>query len=171
MTSQQVTIRQAKPYDVSNLCRLLEQVWHDAEGEYPEPDQYRVINWVTSIINDGYVVVAEKSGRLVGTIALTNYQFPWSPKWYLYTDWMYVSKSFREGGVFDALLTAIHAYADERKAPIFGGIHSGKYPMLKDRLMQQRGYKYLGGQFLRTQMSDDSDEEIEDGLRIEEDYG
>ncbi len=161
---QKVTIRPAKPYDVSNLCRLLEQAVWDGEGLYPEPDQHRAINWVTGILNDGFVVVAEKSGRLIGTIALTNYQFPWAQKWYLYVDWLFVSKSFREGGVFDGLMKVVHAYADERGAPIFGGITSGRDARLKDRMMQMKGYAYLGGQFIRDLTLEGKD----DGQREED---
>ncbi len=158
----QVKIRKAKPYDVSNLCRLLEQAVFDGEGFYPVPNEYLAINWVTSILNEGYVVVAEKAGRLIGTIAITNYHFPWSHKRYLYVDWMFVSKKFREGKVFSSLLAVIHDFADEENAPIFGGIQSGKDSQLKDRMMQMKGYHYLGGQFMRLEADDD-------GQRIEED--
>lgn len=144
-----ITIRQAKPYDASNICRLLEQMATSDDGLYPDPDQHMVIAWVTSILNEGYVVVAEKSGRLVGTVAVTNFVFPWSPKRYLYVDWMYVSRKFRDGGVFDGIMTGLHAYADKLNAPIFGGISSGRDARLKDRLMQMKGYTYLGGQFIR----------------------
>ena len=161
----QVTIRKGKPYDVSNICRLLEQANNDADGMYPDPEPHMVIQWVTSILNEGYVVVAEKSGRLIGSVAVTNYRFPWSPKWYLYVDWLFVSRNFRDGGVFDGLLTALHAYADERKAPIFGGISSGRDARLKDRLLKMRGYHYLGGQFIRdltVEVSDGKGKENKD---------
>ncbi len=164
-----VTIKQAKPYDVSNICRLLEQAVHDNEGLYPEPDQHMAIQWVTSILNEGYVVVAEKSGRLVGSVAVTNYRFPWSLKWYLYVDWMFVSRKFREGGVFDGLMTAIHAYADERKAPIYGGISSGRDARLKDRLMRMNHYQYLGGQFIRDLQLETTDEQREEDDETEVD--
>lgn len=157
---QQITIREGKPYDVSNICRLLEQAY-DGDNLYPVPDPYLVISWVTNILNEGYVVVAEKSGRLIGTVAVTPYKFPWSRKWYLYVDWLFVSKGFREGGVFDGLLRQLHTYADDRKAPIFGGVSSGKDARLKDRLMQMKGYQYLGGQFIR-------DTEVTDGRREED---
>ena len=165
VTNQQITIRKGKPYDVSNLCRLLEQTIPDGDGYYPEPDQNMAIQWVTSILNEGYVLVAEKSGRLIGTVAVTDFCFPWSPKRYLYVDWMYVSKSFRDGGVFAGLMQALHAFADEREAPIYGGISSGRDARLKDRLMTMNGYHYLGGQFIR----DLSLQEIEDGQREEDD--
>lgn len=150
-----VTIRQAKPYDASNICRLLEQAVNDHEGLYPEPDQHMAINWVVSVLTEGYVVVAEKSGRLIGSVALTNYRFPWSPKWYLYVDWIFVSRNFREGGVADALIRAMSAFADEKGAPIYAGVSSGKDPRLKDRLLKMKGYTYLGGQFIREIASEE----------------
>lgn len=162
--TNQIKIRQAEPLDVSNLTRLLLQAHHDQENLYPDPDEYMALNWVTTVISEGYVLVAEKAGRLIGTVAVTNYRFPWSRTWYLYVDWIYVSKSFREGGVFDALLKALHAYADQGKkpVPIFGGISSGKDPRLKDRLMKMNGYHYLGGQFIREEIADGRREQTED---------
>jgi GNAT superfamily N-acetyltransferase len=157
----QIKIRQAQPLDVSNLVRLLDQSITDDGNGYPPPDYYMAINWVTSILNEGYVVVAEKSGRLIGTIAVTNFRFPWSPRWFLYVDWMFVSRNFREGGVFAGLMKVIHAYADDRGAPIWGGISSGKDATLKDRLMRMSGYQYLGGQFIR-------EPETKDGQRQED---
>ena len=158
----QIKIRRAHPLDVSNLTRLLDQAVQEDEGAYPEPDYYMAINWITGILSEGYVVVAEKSGRLIGSIAVTNYRFPWSPRWYLYVDWLFVSRSYRAGGVFDALMKALHAYADDKGAPVFGGISSGRDATLKDRLMRMSGYHYLGGQFIR-------EPEIDDGQRQEED--
>ncbi len=160
--NQQIKIRQAQPLDVSNIVRLLEHAITDDEGAYPEPDYYMAINWVTSILIDGYVIVAEKSGRLIGSVAVTNYKFPWSQRWFLYVDWLFVSRSFRQGGVFEALMSALHGYADDRGAPIWGGISSGRDARLKDRLMTMNGYRYLGGQFIREPTKV---EEPEDGQR------
>lgn len=147
--SKQIEIRKAKPFDVSAICRLLWKAYTDSDGLYPEPDEARTVNWVTQIVSDGFVVVAAKSGRIVGSIAVTNFQFPWSQKWYLYVDWIYVDRQFRDGKVFPALLSAVHAMADEAQAPIYAGVSSGKDAVLKDRLMQTKGYTYLGGQFIR----------------------
>lgn len=66
-------------------------------------------------------------------------------------EWFFVARKFRTGGVFDALLKAAHAFADERGAPIYAGIQSGRDPTLKDRLMRMKGYHYLGGQFMRLE--------------------
>lgn len=144
-----IKIRPAKPLDVSNLCRLLEEA-HSEGGVYPPTDPHMGLRWITQTLNHGYVIVADVSGRLVGTLALTNFQFPWSPQWYLYLEWLFVQKKFRRAGAFKALIKACHAYADERDAPLIAGVSSAdRNVFLKDRLFQMNGYKYTGGDFIR----------------------
>jgi hypothetical protein len=128
---------------------MLELAYHENEGLYPDPDPAMTAEWVTSTIINGFVIVAEKAGRIIGSVALTNYQFPWSPRWYLSMDWAYITRGFRGDGAFDALVKAASAFADERGAPIYAGVSSGKDSYMKDRLFQMKGYTYLGGQFLR----------------------
>jgi len=145
-----ISIRVARAVDASNLYRLLEEV-HSESPQYPPVDPAMGLRWVTDTLCDGYVIVADLSGRLIGSLALTNYQFPWSRRWYLYLEWLAVYKRFRAEGAFDALMAAAHAYADELKAPILAGVSaSGKDVFIKDRLIQTRGYTYIGGSFIRS---------------------
>ena len=148
-----IKIRKARPLDASNLFRLLTEA-HEETTVYPPTDPAMGLNWISRTLIEGYVLVADVSGRLVGTLALTNYQFPWSPQWYLYLEWLFVQKKFRNDGAFHALLKAAHAYADELKAPMFMGVSSGDAEVfLKDKLFQQSGYIYLGGEFIRRKHS------------------
>lgn len=145
-----IKIRPAKPLDVSNLVRLLTAA-HDESGSYPAVDPHMGLNWITQTLNEGYVIVADVSGRLVGTLALTNFNFPWSPDQFMYLEWLYVQKKFRKGGAFDALIKGCHAFADLHNAPILAGVSSGdKDVFLKDRLFQTKGYRYIGGDFIRS---------------------
>lgn len=148
-----VKIRPAKPLDTSNIARLLIEC-HEGGSAYPPVDHPTGIRWITQTLTEGFVVVADVSGRLVGSLALTNYQFPWSPKWYMYLEWLYVQRKFRKGGAFEALLTAAHAYADENDAPLLAGVSAGDARvMLKDKMFQQHGYQYIGGDFIRSEAS------------------
>jgi GNAT superfamily N-acetyltransferase len=145
-----IKIRPAKPLDTSNLVRLLTAA-HDEAGAYPPVDQRLGLNWITRTLTEGYVIVADVSGRLVGTLALTNYQFPWSPEWYMYLEWLFVQKKFRRSGAFEALIKACHAYADQHNAPILAGVSSADATvMLKDKMFMQHGYQYIGGDFIRS---------------------
>lgn len=148
-----IKIRQAKPLDASNIYRLLVEA-HDEGGAYPPVDPYMGLNWVTRTLTSGYVIVADVSGRLVGSLALTNFQFPWAPQWYMYLEWLYVQKKFRKGGAFDALMKACHAHADEKDAPIMAGVSAAdKDVFLKDKAFQYQGYVYIGGDFIRSSRS------------------
>lgn len=156
-----IKIRPAKPLDTSNIGRLLIEAY-DEGGAYPPVDHTIGLKWITQTLTDGYVVVADVSGRLVGTLALTNYQFPWSPKWYMYLEWLYVQKKFRKGGAFEALLTATHAYADENDAPIVAGVSAAdSRVLLKDKVFEQHGYLYSGGNFIRSEASGRKRQEID----------
>lgn len=141
--------RPAQPMDVANLVRLLNEAYTDQGGVYPEADQHMLLSWVTEVLNTGYTVVIEKSGRIVGSLALVAFQYPWSREWLLNMEWFYVQRRFRRNAAADALLLAAHGFADERGASIVGGISSAKDTTLKDRLMSMRGYTYTGGQFFR----------------------
>jgi predicted N-acetyltransferase YhbS len=145
-----ITVRQAKAYDATNLCRLMEQAYEDQGGMYPEVYPRSMLVWITEVLLSGYTIVAEKSGRIVGSMALTDFTFPWSPRAYLSVEWFYVNKSFRENGTADALITAAHAFADEGNVGILAGMTSAKDPELKDRLMRMKGYTYMGGTFMRN---------------------
>jgi hypothetical protein len=163
----QVTIRQAKPLDTSNLVRLLTAA-HDEAGAYPPVDPAHGLNWITRTLTEGYVIVADVSGRLVGTLALTNYQFPWSPKWYLYLEWLFVQKKFRKGGSFEALIQACHAYADSHDAPLIAGVSSADTKVLfKDKLFKQHGYLYMGGDFIRSEASERNGRQEETGVNAD----
>jgi predicted N-acetyltransferase YhbS len=159
-----IKIRPAKPLDTSNLVRLLTAA-HDEAGAYPPVDQAYGLNWITRTLTEGYVIVADVSGRLVGTLSLTNYQFPWSPKWYMYLEWLYVQRKFRKGGVFEALIQAAHAHADQMNAPILAGVSSADAKvMLKDKMFQQHGYQYIGGDFIRSEANGQQENEAENNV-------
>lgn len=145
-----VKIRQAKPLDTSNLVRLLTAA-HDEAGTYPPVDEAYGLNWITRTLTEGYVIVADVSGRIVGTLGLTQYNFPWSPQVYLYLEWLFVQKKFRKGGAFEALLQASHAFADQHNLPVLAGVSSADAKVfLKDKMFQHHGYKYIGGDFIRS---------------------
>lgn len=142
--------RPAKPFDTVNLMRLITEglETEQEEGTLPPADPHRVLDWVTSVIQNGYGVVIEKSGRIVGSLGLLPVQLPWTAEWALNMEWLYVKQRYR-GGALNALLLAAHAFADDKGAMIVGGVSSGRNTALKDRLMQMKGYIYVGGQFIR----------------------
>jgi N-acetylglutamate synthase-like GNAT family acetyltransferase len=64
--SQQPTLRRAKPLDVVNLYRLLSK--QGKNDSVDRSDEARALAFVLDTITTGFVLVAEKAGRIVGTI-------------------------------------------------------------------------------------------------------
>lgn len=156
-----IVVRKAKAVDASNLYRLLDEA-HDDNPLYPVKDPNLGLQWIANTLSSGYVIVADVSGRLVGSLALTNYQFPFSPQWFMYLEWLYVQKRFRADGTFDALMAAAQAFADEHKAPILAGVSvSGTDVFMKDRLLQMKGFTYIGGVFIRSAQHGQHDQKVE----------
>ena len=144
--------RPAKPTDAVNLFRLLTEAYTTDDGDvYPQIDEERMLRWITeSLCHEyGYVVVIENIGRIVGSLALIPVQYRWSAEWFLNTEWFYVQRRYRKNASTLALLYAAHAFADEHGASIVSEVSSAKDATLKDRLMQTRGYVYMGGTFIR----------------------
>lgn len=153
MTEEQVVLkcRQGTPFDMTNLMRLMEMAYQDGEQyeTYAPVNNEKLMQWVQRVLITGHVFVVEKSGRLIGSISVTPFQFPWSDHWFMNIEWLYVVKKYRSSQVAEALFTALHRLADEQGAPITGAISSVADAEIKDRLMRMKGYTYLGGLFVR----------------------
>jgi len=109
-------IRRATAPDVVNLYRLVSK--QDDFSMLGQPDEARALAFVLDLINNGYVVVAENSGRLVGSIGFAVHQPPPAFKWVLDGEWFFIVPSYRDSGVGADLLDAAIQAADKHSAPI-----------------------------------------------------
>lgn len=121
--------------------------WHDSVGiEYPEPHEDDVLKWVVSIMTNGYVVVAERAGRLIGAIGVQPTPLPFNLKEVVLRDqFFYVSKAHREGGVANALMKKVQAWAAAGRLPLIMNIISGLNTEKLDRFYRIQGGTYAGG--------------------------
>lgn len=148
MSNQSIIIRPGRPTDAGNLVRLVSEAYTD-KVSLPEASPHRCLLWVTEVLTNGYVLVAEKSRRMVGSIAVSNYLFPWSEVPYIRVEWFCVNGKFRRGGTAEALVKALHLFADKNGAPIVAAVQSAEDTALYDRLAGMKGYTYTGGMFIR----------------------
>jgi hypothetical protein len=147
---QAVVIRPGKATDAGNLVRLITEAYTDKVRPFPEANPHRCLLWVTEVLTSGYVLVAEKSRRMVGSIAVVNHRFPWSEVPFIRVEWFCVVGKFRRGATADGLVKALHLFADKNGAPITGTVHSVEDAALLDRLAKMKGYTYTGGAFIRA---------------------
>lgn len=141
-----IVIRNAGPRDASNVVRLLME-WHDSIGiEYPQPIEGDVLKWVVAIMTNGYVIVAERAGRLIGTIGVQPTPLPFNMKEVVLRDqFFYVTKAHRDGGVANALMKKVQAWAAIGRIPLIMNIISGLNTEKLDRYYQIQGGIYAGG--------------------------
>lgn len=149
MSEKKILVRRAVPKDVVNIAKLLTTGWNEQTVEYAPIDDLRGYRWILSIIEEGFVAVADLNGRIVGASCASPYKPAWSHQWMLDMEFLYVMPSFRSAGVTDQLVKAVEGFADSVELPMTFGIQSGDRPLVKDRRMKMAGWMYVGGNFLR----------------------
>lgn len=144
-----VIVRKAKVTDIVNVYKLLQRGWNAQVVEYAEYDEIKGMLWLLSIIEEGFLAVADMSGRIVGAACASPFMPPWSRQWMLDMEFLYVDPACRADGVARELVRAVEAFADKVNLSITFGIQTGERVDTKDRLMKIAGFTYTGGNFLR----------------------
>ncbi|KEZ78297.1 hypothetical protein C41B8_05328 [Salinisphaera hydrothermalis C41B8] len=153
-----IRIRLGKQSDAVAIYRLLEEAYSNSV-DYSPIDENRLMCWITRTIAEGEVWVADLSGRVIGSIALVDFQFPWSERVVLTNSWLYVLKNFKARGTGRKLIEAVVKSADDKGgAPLVIGTHSGSDADWKDEFIGRfDGMVYLGGSFFRPPYGGASD--------------
>jgi len=151
MASKQkkIKVRRAEPKDIVNIAKLLHEGWNEATTEFAPIDDVCGYRWILGILEEGFVVVADLNGRIIGAACASPYRPPWSRKWLIDMEFLYVLPSFRKDGIADSLVRAVENFADNNSAPLTFGIQTEDKPLVKDRMMKMAGWFYIGGNFLR----------------------
>lgn len=113
MAEKKIVIRPATAMDSVNLVRLLKSGYEESAARKIAPfDEQEILRYVSEVINPSnkqmpatYCTVAEKEGRLLGSLALTPRPVPWHPRtWVMMENWFAVAVSNRIKGVDGMLL-------------------------------------------------------------------
>ena len=161
MSTKKIQVRKAEPKDVVNIVKLLKNGWSEQTVDYAPVDDMRGYRWLLTIIEEGFLAVADLNGRIVGAACASPYMPAWSLQWMLDMEFIYVLPSFRDAGVTSNLIEAVQGFADKVKLPMTFGIQTGDRPEVKDRLMKIAGWTYVGGNYIRPstdgQQQDEND--------------
>ena len=144
-----IRVRRAEPKDCVNIVKLLKEGWNEQTVEYAPVEDLRGYRWILDILEVGFIAVADLSGRIVGVAGAAPYQTPWSQTWMLEMEFLYILPSFRKEGVHKGLIDAVEGFADHVNLTLTFTIATGERPLIKDRMMKQAGWNYVGGNFLR----------------------
>lgn len=151
VSKKKIKVRRAEPRDLVNIAKLLREGWNEATTEFAPIDDVCEYRWILNILENGFVVVADLNGRIIGAACAMPYRPPWSLSWLIEMEFLYVLPSFRKDGLADSLIGAVENFADNNSAPLTFGIQTEDKPLVKDRMMKIAGWKYIGGNFLRPE--------------------
>lgn len=142
-----ITITKAGPWDATRIARLLCEWFAVSAVRWPEPEPASLIQWVMHTIENGYVVLAERDGRLFGVAGIQAVFLPWNLQEPVFRDaFFYVPPAHRKNGVANALIEALKLYCSQRGTPLMMEIISGTKATEKlERWYQIRGGRYCGG--------------------------
>ena len=111
------------------------------ESEGTKLDRERVKQGVSAVIDDankGLYLVAEHSGRTIGSLMITREWSDWNNAWYWWIQSVFVLPEFRGQGTFRAMLTKVKEMASEQQ------ISEIRLYVDKDNKQAQEVYAKLG---------------------------
>lgn len=110
------TIRPATASDVVNITRLLKSAWADGPMQVLRVNEAKAIRWVMDSIDGAFILVADLTGRLFGTIAFVPVQPAWSDDWLMSRLWFYARPQLRtREKVLNDLLVAAETFMDQKR--------------------------------------------------------
>jgi hypothetical protein len=111
--SPTIKIRRATPEDVVNIFRLIRK---RTETEQPQflgvPDHHQGMKFLLDLIQNGYVIVADLSGRIVGCLGCSVYEIPYGApgSWVMDGEFISFAPGFEENGTGAALLQNLRKF-------------------------------------------------------------
>jgi GNAT superfamily N-acetyltransferase len=144
-----IKVRAADAEDLSNVYRLMME-WHKSTGiAYPPVEPSHTIAWITNTLIGGRMVVADRAGRIVGALGMSEKGFPWNDRArHMQTEFFFVLPGFRKRGVAAALIDAAKVIAANKGMPLMMSITSGMHAEKVDRFAAIKGGIYAGGNFV-----------------------
>lgn len=149
MSKRLITIRTAQPVDAVKIMQAIRPMMDEAAIEFPPVIEAEAIHWIVNTIANGHVLVAEMTGRMIGSLGLAVRTYPWNSRApFLYNAWFYVHPKFRAGGTAKHLIDKAKAFAAAHdNAAILIDITTAVEAERKDRFMKAMGFTYCGGLF------------------------
>lgn len=143
-----VVVRPAEALDAVNVVKLLRNEWQELGKEGAPPvDEQKALEWVTLVIREHFVLVADLGGRIVGSIALKPLEWPWARGIFMGQLWFYVFPTFRKGDIAARLKVAAEGILDRNQLlGLFRVELAGSLPPIFDRAP---GYRRTGVSYVR----------------------
>lgn len=155
-TSLPAKVRRAKPTDVVNIYRL----WAEEIEQHPlvPADETLALGTVLATTEKGLVVVAEHSGRIVGSIGLDLHRPEFSSESLLACRWFAVVPSYKETTIGLALLKRALAIVDQYGIRVSLSPSSFRDDKRMTRWLKAVGFDVYSTNWLRQNKKSSTDE-------------
>ena len=132
--TRDVNIRLAVQEDLPDVLEIV----HKMGGYYPIPiSDAKVLRTVVGTMKEGFVLVAEVGGRIVGVLGLEARQWWFSDDWFLGDNFFMILPEHRGMEPFAALVKAAQSLSDKTEIPMMLSILNPERTMAKIRLFSQ----------------------------------
>lgn len=151
MTSanSEIKIRPAAALDAANIVRLLKHLWNEETAcTADRVNDWKALQYVIKTLDQGRVLVAELSGRIVGSIACLATQEPWSDESFLEVRWLYALHNLLRYDIEAALLEQAELFSSEQELPLLARVYSYSRDRV-DHFGGREGYVAMGPSYLR----------------------
>jgi hypothetical protein len=150
--SSEIKIRPAAALDAANIVRLLKHLWLE-ETALPADrvNDRKALRYVIETLEQGHVLVAELSGRIVGTISVLVTQEPWSDESLIEVRWLYSITQMKDE-ILKALLGQAEVFADEQGLPMLTRVFRYSWDRV-DHFGERQGYVAMGLGYIRIPLA------------------
>lgn len=141
-------IRESTIFDHTGILLCIIKWIDESPINYPTPNK-ALSEWVHNVLMNGYCVVAEEDGYIVGTTGFSFSHLPWNnEEWILNNEWLHVDSEYRKGGTAKRMIEMGKAFAASKNLPIITGVLNGTELTKKERFLRMIGFQHVGGNFV-----------------------
>lgn len=146
----EAVIRPAGPMDSVNLVRLIKEGWKETPASQISPlNEQKLLEYVTATLRHCFCIVAEKNGRVLGTLAVAPIRMPWCESVVMAESWFCVVPRHRDGKLPGQLLRALDQFLDKQKLPAILGTQILTPASFNGMMGERKGYQHSRATFVR----------------------
>lgn len=142
-----INYRKATLEDVRPIRNLLLNWLKESPFNLGKPNTGKGDEYIYDIIYNHFVIVAEKEGKIIGTISLVLGDMWYTDKKFYRVDWFYVDNKKRNSRIAKKLLEYVKEYAKITRMPLILQITQGHDIDRKHQWLMRQNFEYLGGTY------------------------
>jgi N-acetylglutamate synthase-like GNAT family acetyltransferase len=142
-----INYRKATLDDVRPIRNLLLNWLKESPLNLGKPNTGKGDAYIHDIIYNHFVIVAEKEGKIIGTISLVLGDMWYTDKKFYRVNWLYVDNKKRNSRIAKKLLEYVKEYVKITKMPLILEMTQGHDIDRKHQWLMRQNFEYLGGTY------------------------